>query len=440
MSGHGPTYEPKTGFERWLDLRLPIARFAYETAVAFPTPKNLNYWWTFGGILAICLGIQIVTGIVLAMHYVAHVDHAFASVERIMRDVNYGWLIRYVHANGASMMFVAVYIHIARNLYYGSYKAPREILWIIGCLIFLAMMATAFMGYVLPWGQMSFHGAVVITNLFGALPVVGEAITTWLWGGFAVDNPTLNRFFSLHYLLPFIIAGLVGLHIWALHVPGNNNPVGVNVKGPEDTVPFHPYYTVKDGFAIVVFLIMFASFVFYNPNLLGHPDNYTPANPLVTPSHIVPEWYFLPFYAILRAVPNKLAGVLMMFGAIAVLFVLPWLDTSKVRSMRYRPTARWYLFIFFLAALVLGFCGAKLPDDPVIPNLSTFQLLDADLNSFVWLSRFATLYYFAYFIVILPVLGLTETPLPVPESISAPVLSHPASAPAGAAAAPEKRG
>ena len=439
MSGHS-NYEPKTGIERWLDTRLPVVRLAYDSMIDFPTPKNLNYWWTFGGILAVCLGIQLVTGIVLAMHYVPHVDHAFASVERIMRDVNYGWLIRYMHANGASMFFIAVYIHMFRGLYYGSYKAPREVLWILGCVIYLLMMATAFMGYVLPWGQMSFHGAVVITNLFGALPVVGEAITTWLWGGFAVDNPTLNRFFSLHFLLPFMIAGVVGLHIWALHVPGNNNPTGVNVKTKEDTVPFHPYYTVKDGFAIVVFLILFATFVFYNPNALGHADNYIPGNPLVTPAHIVPEWYFLPFYAILRAVPDKLGGVILMFGAIAVLFVLPWLDTSKVRSMRYRPTAKLYFFIFLLACLVLGYCGGQLPDNHVIPGLSTFKLFDADLNSMVWLSRVATLYYFAYFLVVLPILGLTETPLPLPESISEPVLSHPANAPAGAAASPEKRG
>ncbi len=439
MSGHS-TYEPKTGFERWLDTRLPILRFAQDTIIDFPTPKNLNYWWTFGGILAVMLGVQIVTGIVLAMHYVPHVDHAFNSVERIMRDVNYGWLIRYMHANGASMFFIAVYIHMFRGLYYGSYKAPREVLWILGCVIYLLMMATAFMGYVLPWGQMSFHGAVVITNLFGALPIVGPSITTWLWGGFAVDDPTLNRFFSLHYLLPFMIAGVVGLHIWALHVPGNNNPTGVNVKSKEDTVPFHPYYTVKDGFAISVFLIMFAAFVFFNPNALGDAVNYVPANPLVTPAHIVPEWYFLPFYAILRAVPDKLTGVLMMFGAIAMLFILPWLDTSKVRSMRYRPTAKLYFLIFVVACGVLGFCGGRLPDAHVIPGLTTFQLLDADLNSMVWLSRFAAAYYFAYFLIVLPVLGLTETPLPQPESISSPVLSHPANAPTGAAASPEKRG
>ena len=439
MSGHS-TYEPKTGFERWLDTRLPIIRFANDTIVTFPTPKNLNYWWTFGGVLALMLGMQIVTGIILAMHYVPHVDYAFNSVQRIMRDVNYGWLIRNLHANGASMFFLAVYIHIFRNLYYGSYKAPREVLWLLGCIIYLLMMGTAFFGYVLPWGQMSFHGAVVITNLIGALPIVGPSITTWLWGGFAVDDPTLNRFFSLHYLLPFVIAGVVALHIWALHVPGNNNPTGVNVTSKTDTVPFHPYYTVKDGFAISVFLIIYAAFVFYMPDALGDVANYVPANPLQTPQHIVPEWYLLPFYAILRAIPNKLAGVILMFGAIATLFVLPWLDTSKVRSMRYRPTIRLYYFIFILDCLVLGVCGAHAPDDLVIPGVSGLQFLDADLNSYVWLSRIAALYYFAYFWVITPLMGLTETPLPVPDSISAPVLSHPASAPAGAVASPEKRG
>ena len=439
MSGHS-TYEPKSGLEKWLDSRLPILRLANDTIITFPTPKNLNYWWTFGGILSLMLGIQIVTGIILAMHYVPHVDMAFNSVERIRRDVNYGWLVQFMHANGASMFFIAVYVHMFRNLYYGSYKAPREVLWILGCIIYILMIGTAFFGYVLPWGQMSFHGAVVITNLIGAIPIVGPSITTWLWGGFAVDDPTLNRFFSLHYLLPFMIAGVVGLHVWALHVPGNNNPVGIDVKAKEDFVPFHPYYTVKDGFAISIFLIMYATFVFYMPDALGDAANYTQANPLVTPQHIVPEWYLLPFYAILRAVPNKLAGVIAMGAALGTLFVLPWLDTSKVRSMRYRPTLRLYFLIFFLACLVLGYCGAHSPDDPVIPGVSGFQLLDSNLNSIVWLSRVAALYYFAYFWVITPILGLTETPLPVPESISSPVLSHPAATPAGAAASPEKRG
>ncbi len=423
MSGHS-TYEPKSAFERWLDTRLPIVRFGMDTMISFPTPKNLNYWWTFGGILAICLVTQIVTGIVLAMHYDPSAANAFASVEHIMRDVNHGWMIRFIHANGASMFFLAVYIHIFRGLYYGSYKAPREVLWILGMVIYLLMMATAFMGYVLPWGQMSFWGATVITNIIGAVPLIGDKITTLLWGGFAVDNPTLNRFFSLHYLLPFMIAGVVGLHVWALHVPGNNNPTGVDVKSKGDTVPFHPYYTVKDGFAVIVFFILFASFVFFAPDALGHADNYTVANSLVTPQHIVPEWYFLPFYAILRAIPNKLMGVLAMFGAIGVLFALPWIDTSKVRSMRYRPSARLFFFLFILVCIVLGFCGANEPDKQVIPGFAGFQLLDSNLNSFVWLSRFATMAYFGYLLLVMPVLGLTEKPLPTPESISTPVLTE----------------
>ncbi len=421
MSGHS-TYQPKSAFTRWMDARLPVGRLVWDSFVDYPTPRNLNYWWTFGGILSLCLGVQIITGIVLAMHYTPSAAGAFNSVEHIMRNVNYGWLIRYIHANGASMFFIAVYLHMFRGLYYGSYKAPREVLWILGCVIYGLMMATAFMGYVLPWGQMSFHGAVVITNLLGAFPIVGETITTLLWGGFAVDEPTLKRFFSLHYLLPFVIAGVVVLHVWALHVVGQNNPTGVDPKSKADTVPFTPYATVKDGFAMSVFLILFATFVFYMPNALGHADNYIPANPLVTPAHIVPEWYFLPFYAILRAVPDKLMGVLAMFGAIGCLFALPWLDTSKVKSMRYRPQAQLYFVIFVVICWILGVCGGKLPDDQVIPGLSTFKLFDSELNSYVWLSRFATLYYFAYFLVVMPVLGLIEKPRAVPETISSPVL------------------
>src|SRR5579875_2868119 len=443
MSGHS-TYEPKTGIERWLDARLPIVRLAKETAIDFPTPKNLNYWWTFGGILAVCLVTQILTGVILAMHYVPNGDMAFNSVEHIMRDVNYGWMIRYIHANGASMFFLAVYIHIARGLYYGSYKAPREVLWLLGCVIYLLMMATAFMGYVLPWGQMSYYGAVVITNLFSAfdqvIPGLGTAITTWLWGGFAVGGATLNRFFSLHYLLPFVIAGVVGLHIWALHVPGNNNPTGVQVKSKEDTVPFHPYYTVKDGFAIVCFCILFAWFVFFTPNALGHADNYVRANPLQTPAHIVPEWYFLPFYAMLRAVPQKLLGVLVMFGAIANLFLVPWLDTSKVRSMRYRPTARYFFIFFIIAVLLLGWCGGHEPDDVVI-TIGHKANGDPTGFTFTWLARILAVYYYAYFWLVLPILGLRETPNQVPETISTPVLSQPggAAVPAGAAASTQSR-
>ena len=438
-------YEPKTGIEKWLHNRLPIVGLIYDT-IMIPTPKNLNWWWIWGIVLAFCLALQIVTGIVLVMHYTPHVDLAFASVEHIMRDVNGGYMLRYMHANGASLFFLAVYIHIFRGLYYGSYKAPREVTWIVGMVIYLCMMGTAFMGYVLPWGQMSFWGATVITGLFGAIPGIGPDIQAWLLGGPAVDNATLNRFFSLHYLLPFVIAALVAVHIWAFHTTGNNNPTGVEVRrgskaeAEKDTLPFWPYFVIKDLFALALVLLIFFAVVGFMPNYLGHPDNYIEANPLSTPAHIVPEWYFLPFYAILRAVPDKLGGVLLMFGAIAVMFVLPWLDTSKVRSMRYRPTAKLYFLIFVLACLVLGYCGGQLPDDHVIPGLSTFKLLDADLNSFVWLSRVATVYYFAYFLVVLPVLGLTETPLPQPESISEPVLSHPANAPAGAAASPEKKG
>jgi quinol-cytochrome oxidoreductase complex cytochrome b subunit len=439
MSGHS-TYEPKTAIERWLDSRLPIIRFGKDHLMDFPTPKNLNYWWTFGGILAFCLGVQIATGVVLAMHYVPNAAMAFDSVEQIRRDVNYGWLIQFVHATGASMMFLAVYIHMFRGIYYGSYKAPREVLWLLGMIIYFLMMATAFMGYVLPWGQMSFWGATVITNIFGAIPVVGPPITSWLWGGFAVDNPTLNRFFSLHYLLPFVIAGVVVLHIWALHVPGNNNPTGVNVKDKTDTVPFHPYYTVKDGFGLSVFMVLFAAFVFFAPDAMGHVDNYVKANPLVTPQHIVPEWYLLPYYAMLRAIPNKLMGVLALGAAIGVLFILPWIDTSKVRSMRYRPTARWFFFIFIATCLVLGWCGAHEPDATVIPGVGAgFTLLDYPINSDVWLSRLGLASYFGFFASLFLV-PMFETPLPTPESISEPVLSHPATVPAGATAAPEKKG
>jgi quinol-cytochrome oxidoreductase complex cytochrome b subunit len=438
MSGPS-SYEPKTAFERWLDTRLPILRFNAEL-MEFPTPKNLNYWWTFGGILAFCLATQIVTGIILAMHYIASGDQAFASVQHIMRDVNYGWLIRYIHANGASMFFLAVYIHIFRGIYYGSFKPPREVLWLIGAAIYLVMMATAFFGYVLPWGQMSFWAAKVITNLFGAIPVIGGPLTTWLWGGFAVDSPTLTRFYSLHYLLPFVIAALVALHIWALHVPGNNNPTGVDVKHQTDTVPFHPYYTVKDSFAIGLFVVLFACFVFYMPEALGHVDNNIAANPLQTPAHIVPEWYFLPYYAILRAIPDKLTGVLALAASIACIFALPWLDGSRVRSMRYRPQAKLYFTIFVAACLILGLCGAHEPDEQVIPGLTTFSLWDYDINTYVWLSRIGALYYFFFFFALKFILPLSETPLPVPESISTPVLSHPAATPVGATAAPETKG
>ena len=404
MSEH--EYVPKSKAGKWFNDRLPLLSLASHLT-DYPTPKNLNYWWTFGGILTFCLLTQIITGIVLAMHYVAHADLAFASVEHIMRDVNYGWLIRYIHSNGASMFFLAVYIHIFRSLFYGSYKSPREIIWIIGLMIYLLMMAAAFMGYVLPWGQMSFWGATVITNLFSAIPLVGDSITTWLWGAYSVDNPTLTRFFSLHYLIPFLILGLVVLHIWALHIPGNNNPVGIDIKKPsKDTVPFHPYITIKDAFALLLFSIIFAGFVFFAPNVLGHSDNYIQANPMVTPAHIVPEWYLLPFYAILRSVPDKLGGVILMFGAIFILFVLPWLDTSKVRSSVFRPIYRQFFWILIVDVLVLGYVGA-MPAEGI----------------YLVLARVGTVYYFLHFIVILPVVGYLEKTEPVPLSISDPALS-----------------
>ncbi|MFN3911690.1 cytochrome b [Hyphomonas sp.] len=472
MSGHESSYTPNSAFERWLDKRLPIIRFANDTAISFPTPKNLNYWYVFGAILAVCLAVQILTGVILAMHYEASVEGAFASVERIMRDVPFGWLLRNIHANGASMFFFAVYIHMFRGLYYGSYKAPREVLWILGCVIFLLMIATAFLGYMLPWGQMSYHGANVITGLFGAIPLVGESLQTWILGGPSIGNQTLQRFFSLHYLLPFMIAGVVILHIWALHVPGNNNPTGVEVQDvAKDTVPFHPYYTIKDGFAIAVFLILFAYFVFYAPNALGHADQSIEANPLVTPAHIVPEWYMLPFYAILRAITfdlgpidAKLLGVIFMFAAIAILFVLPWLDTSKVKSMRYRPVARQFFLGFVAVCFLLGWCGAANPDDAVIKSLqgesslvvsytadgalatSTYkggdeayeaakafmeslpataapslEAVAAPTFQFRHLSLILTFMYFGYFVMLF-FIGLGEKTKPLPESIHKSVL------------------
>ena len=408
---------------KWIEHRMPVFSFLdHSIGSGYPAPKNLSYMWNFGSLAGISLVIMIVTGILLAMQYTAHVDMAFDSVERIMRDVNSGWMLRYIHMNGASFFFIVVYIHIFRGLYYGSYKAPRELLWMIGVVILLLMMATAFMGYVLPWGQMSFWGAKVITNLFSAVPVFGESIVTWLWGGFTVDNPTLNRFFALHYLLPFVIVAVVVLHIWALHTFGSNNPLGIAPKGPQDKIPFHPYYTAKDAFGMGVFLILFTAVVFYIPNYMGHPDNYIPADPLATPAHIVPEWYFLPFYAILRSIPDKLLGVVAMFGSIAVLFILPWLDTSPVKSGRFRPIFRLFFVLFMVDAVLLGVVGAKPAEG-------------------IWLTigRIATAWYFLHFLVILPLLGVFERPRPLPTSISKPVLKGGGASFAGATAKPMEK-
>ena len=403
----GPSdYQPSNPVLQWIERRLPILNFAHGSFVAYPTPRNLNYWWTFGAILSFMLVMQIVTGVILAMHYAPNADLAFRNVELIVRDVNYGWLLRNMHAAGASMFFFAVYVHMFRGLYYGSYKEPREVLWILGVIIYLLMMATGFMGYVLPWGQMSFWGATVITNLFSAFPWVGDSIVTLLWGGYSVGNPTLNRFFSLHYLLPFVIVGVVGLHVWALHVAGQNNPAGVEPKTEKDTVPFTPHATIKDMFGLSVFLILYAWFIFYMPNYLGDADNYIPANPAQTPPHIVPEWYYLPFYAILRSIPNKLAGVIAMFSAILVLAFLPWLDTAKTRSSKYRPLAKQFFWIFVIVCIVLGYLGSKPPE-----------------GVYVIAGRILTLCYFAYFLILLPLLSRIEKPRPLPNSIADDVLA-----------------
>ena len=415
---------------QWIEYRLPIFSFLEHELNEYPTPKNLSYWWNFGSLAGIVLVIMIVTGIYLAMHYTPHVDHAFGSVERIMRDVNYGWLLRYLHTNGGSAFFALVYIHIFRGLYYGSYKEPRELLWMLGVVILLLMMATAFMGYVLPWGQMSFWAATVITSLFSAVPLVGDEIVSWLWGGFAVGNATLNRFYSLHYLFPFLIVGVVVVHLAALHQHGSGNPLGIDTKGPQDSIPFHPYYTVKDLFGLGVFLIILAGFVFFAPNFLGEPDNYIQANPMVTPTHIVPEWYFLPFYAILRAITfdigpitAKLIGVVLMFGSVLILFVLPWLDRSPVRSSRFRPIHKQFFWVLVADCVVLGWVGKNPPE-----------------GMFVYIGMIATAYYFAYFLIILPLLSKFERPRPLPASINEPVVTGGGgAAAAGAASQPMEK-
>jgi ubiquinol-cytochrome c reductase cytochrome b/c1 subunit len=414
----GPSnYVPKSAIGRWFESRLPLMGLVHSSFIAYPVPRNLNYMWTFGAILSFMLVAQIVTGVVLAMHYVPSVTEAFSSVNfNIMRDVNYGWLIRYMHSNGASLFFLAGYIHMFRGLYYGSFKPPREVLWIIGVIIYFLMMATAFMGYVLPWGSMSFAGATVITNLTSAIPFVGNSVAHWLWGGFAVGGPTLNRFFSLHYLLPFIIAAFVGLHIWALHVAGQNNPDGVEVKDVErDTVAFTPYATIKDVFGLSVFLILYAWLIFYIPNYLLDADNSNIANPLATPAHVVPEWYLLPFYAMLRAIPNKLMGVIVLFSAIVVLAFVPWLDRSPVKSGKYRPAYRFFFWIFVPICIGLGYLGSQEPTEGL-----------------ALIARIFTFGYFAFFLIIMPVLSFTEKTKPIPTSIADAVLTKTKTAAAAA--------
>ena len=420
-----------TALVKWVDHRLPIFSLLNEELNEYPTPRNLSYWWNFGSLAGIVLVIMIVTGIVLAMQYTPHVDYAFDSVERIMRDVNYGWLLRYIHMNGGSFFFALVYIHIFRGLYYGSYKEPRELLWILGVVLFLLMMATAFVGYVLPWGQMSYWAAKVITNMFSAVPLIGDYIVTWLWGGFTVGNPTLNRFYSFHYLLPFVIIGVVILHLWALHRFGSNNPLGIEAKGPQDKIPFHPYYTVKDAFGLGVFLVIFAAILFFAPNSLGEPINYVEANPLVTPAHIVPEWYFLPYYAILRSVTfdiwflsAKLIGVVLMFGSSLILFLMPWLDRSPVKSARFRPAYKMAFWVLVFDCVVLGWVGANPPEPP-----------------YLYIGQVATVWYFFHFLVLVPLLSLPalDRPKPLPVSIGEPVLKGGGAASAGAPAKPMEK-
>jgi ubiquinol-cytochrome c reductase cytochrome b subunit len=406
-------YEPKHPFMRWLDQRLPLPRIVYDaTGPGYPVPRNINYWWNFGALAGLFLTIQIITGIVLAMHYSATTDGAFNSVNQlIMRDVSAGWLLRYAHMNGASFFFIVTYIHIFRGLYYGSYKAPRELVWMLGLVIYLLMMATAFMGYVLPWGQMSYWGAQVITGFFSAFPIIGEPLRVWLLGGYAPDQAALTRFFSLHYLLPFVMAGVAVLHIWALHIHGSGNPIGVDVKDEKDTLPFHPFYTAKDGWFVAAFLLVYCIVTYFAPNYLGHADNYIPANPLATPAEIVPEWYFWPFYAILRSftvdfiLPAKLWGVLAMFSSILLLFFLPWLDKSPVRSGSYRPIFKRFFWLLVADVIILGYVGG------------------APIN---WwrtaLGQVSAAYYFLHFLVILPIVSTLETPLPLPSSISESVL------------------
>jgi len=417
MSGPS-TYVPKSAIGRWFESRLPLMGLVHSSFVAYPTPRNLNYMWAFGAILSFMLVAQIVTGVVLAMHYVPSATEAFGSINHIMRDVNYGWLVRYMHTNGATLFFLACYIHMFRGIYYGSFKAPRELLWIIGVVIYFLMAATAFLGYVLPWGSMSFAGATVITNLLSAIPLVGTAITHWLWGGYAVGDPTLNRFFSLHYLLPFIIVGAVGLHVWALHVAGQNNPDGVEVKNAErDTVAFTPYATIKDVFALSVWLIIYAWLIFYIPNYVLDADNSNIANPLATPAHVVPEWYLLPFYAILRAIPNKLMGVIALFASIAILAFLPWLDRSPVKSAKYRPTYRFFFWVFVVICIGLGWLGSQEPTEGL-----------------TLIARFLTVGYFGFFLIIMPLLSFTEKTKPIPASIADAVLPKKADAAAAAQA------
>lgn len=372
--------------------KFPLVSALYNGFISYPAPSNITYFWNFGIYALVCLMIQVITGVALAMHYAAEVSIAFFSVEHIMRDVVYGWLLRYIHANGASMFFIVVYMHTFRGLYYSSYLYPKEPLWVVGVIILLLMILTAFMGYVLPWGQMSFWGATVITNLVSAVPFVGNDIVVWLWGGYSIDNATLNRFFSFHYVFPFIIIGLVGVHILFLHEHGSNNPLGVHFK--VDSISMYPYYIIKDLLGVILFLIFFSYFVFFSPNILGHPDNYIPANPMVTPPHIVPEWYFLPFYAILRSIPSKLGGVIALLAAILSLILLPFIIKVDTRSADFRPFMRIAFWWFVVVTFILGWIGSK----PIA-------------YPYLIIGQIATFLYFFILLILFPFIGWLEKKL-----------------------------
>ena len=400
MDNSRETKKYKNSFLNWIEFRLPIISYFEKEYIDYPMPKNCNYFWSFGALATIILVVLIISGIFLAFNYTPHVDMAFDSVERNMRDVNYGWLLRYIHSNGASFFFIVIYIHIVRGMYYGSYKYPRELNWLLGVFIYLLMIITAFMGYVLPWGQMSYWAATVITNLFSVIPYIGEGLKMWLLGDYTVGNATLNRFFALHYVFPFVIFGVVALHVAAVHVHGSNNPTGIDIKSKGDTVKFFPYMIIKDTLAFCLFGIIVSAVIFFGPNLMAEVDNYIPADPLVTPAHIVPNWYLASFYAILRAIPDKLGGVALMFGAILVLFFLPWLDRSKIRSCNYRPIYKWFMLLFFINFFILSYVGLK-------PAEGLYLLM----------ARIGLVYYFFFFLIITPFIHKIEIPKELPESI-----------------------
>ena len=391
----------KNSFLNWIEYRLPIISYIEKEYGDYPMPKNANYFWSFGALATILLVVLIISGIFLSFHYTPHTEMAFDSVERIMRDVNYGWLMRYIHSNGASFFFIIVYIHILRGMYYGSYKYPRELNWLFGVFIYVLMMVTSFVGYTLPWGQMSYWAATVITNLFSAIPIFGEGIKTWILGDYTVGNATLNRFFALHYVFPFVILGVVGLHVAAVHVHGSNNPAGIDIKSENDTVKFFPYMLIKDTLAFCVCGVVISFVIFFGPNLMAEVDNYIPADPLMTPAHIVPNWYLAPFYAILRAIPDKLGGVAMMFGALLILFFLPWLDRSKTRSCNYRPIYKWFMMLFFINFFILSYVGLK-------PAEGLYLLI----------ARIGLVYYFGFFLIITPFIHKFEISKELPSSIS----------------------